>query len=70
VRKLGRWLRWLAGAVVSAATPLPWLVDVTSPRFEALEQRVTKLERQQPTCWVTVTRDTMEWLAPPVRTTA
>ena len=39
-----RWLRWLATGLLSAATPLPWLVDVTSQGFDALERRVSQLE--------------------------
>jgi hypothetical protein len=49
-----RWLRWLASGLVSAATPLPWLVDVTAARFDALERRVAKLECERQ---ATVTAD-------------
>lgn len=40
-----RWLRWLGTGLLSAATPLPWLVDVTAQRFDTLEARVQQLER-------------------------
>jgi len=42
-----RWLRWIGTGLVSMATPLPWLVDVTSQRFDKLEARVTLLESKQ-----------------------
>jgi hypothetical protein len=48
-----RWLRWLASGAVSMATPLPWLVDVTAARYDALEQRVTRLESER--CLLTAT---------------
>ena len=47
-----RWLRWAGSGLVSMATPLPWLVDVTSSRFDALERRVSKLEGQPKWTWV------------------
>jgi len=39
-----RWIRWLGTGVLSAATPLPWLVDVTSSRTTRLERQVNHLE--------------------------
>lgn len=62
-----RWLRWLASGLVSAATPLPWLVDVTSTRFGKLERRVARLEQRY--CTITVTEDHATWLTPPAETT-
>lgn len=46
MRRIWRWLRWVGTGFLSAASPLPWLVDVTSARFDALERRVEKLEQQ------------------------
>ena len=47
MRSCFRWLRWAFSGLVSMATPLPWLVDVTSLRFDSLEQRVARLEQQR-----------------------
>jgi hypothetical protein len=55
-----RWLRWLGTGLLSAASPLPWLVDVTAPRFDTLERRVAKLERLQFCGW-TKTTDPTGW---------
>jgi hypothetical protein len=65
-----RWLRWLASGLLSAATPLPWLVDVTSARFDDLEHRVARLEEWHRTVGytVTLTRDVATWLTPRVET--
>ena len=46
VWQVGRWVRWLLGGAISAATPLPWVMDVTSSRYRRLERRVDKLERE------------------------
>jgi hypothetical protein len=54
-----RWLRWLASGLLSAATPLPWLVDVTSARFDDLEHRVARLEERP--CMITITRSVVSW---------
>jgi hypothetical protein len=51
-----RWLRWLATGLVSMATPLPWLVDVTSARFDRLERRVAHLEAQRSSRTMTAER--------------
>ena len=45
-RQPWRWVRWLLTGALSAATPLPWLVDVTASRTTKLELRVAHLERE------------------------